>query len=263
MENNLENISLRAPKNEEEIDLIIKYWCEIFGDTRAFASDFYTWSGKENTLAAFSGEELLGAVNFPRVYFKKDGKVLSGGYIFGAFVRPEYRKKGVFSALMKGAETLMKDRGDDFSLVVPAGKELFSLYERFGYTTEVYNGFPYIAKREVLREYTPTDDIYVLWKVYSRAHDVFMKDMEFFNHTMRDAEENGKYFAVSKDGYIVYTPRHDDSVVVYDRMNGGAVLDGGKKYPRALLKMFDNGLDIGDMPVFNMLFEPCFEVLKI
>ena len=60
MENNLENISLRAPKNEEETDLIIKYWCEIFGDTRAFASDFYTWSGKENTLAAFSGEELLG-----------------------------------------------------------------------------------------------------------------------------------------------------------------------------------------------------------
>ena len=150
MEKNLENISLRAPKNEEETDLIIKYWCEIFGDTRAFASDFYTWSGKENTLAAFSGEELLGAVNFPRVYFKKDGKVLSGGYIFGAFVRPEYRNNGVFSSLMTSAETLMKDRGDDFSLVVPAGKELFSLYERFGYTTEVYNGFPYIAKREVL-----------------------------------------------------------------------------------------------------------------
>lgn len=253
-----ENIIIRFAKSET--NAIIDSWCEIFGDTRAFVSDFYIWSGKENTLAAFCGEKIVGAVNFPTVYYKARNDTLRGGYIFASFVNPEYRNRGIFSSLVSGAEAEMRKRAYDFSFVVPANDGLFQMYEKMGYTGKVYNGFPYTAKRDVLREYTPTDDIYVLWKIYSRGKNLFSKDIEFFNHTMRDMEESGKCFAVSKDGYIVYFPRHDGFITVFDRMEGGELLDGGKRFPRALFKTFtDKNIEA---PVFNMFFEPEFEVLE-
>ncbi len=259
MEKNFENILLRSPETEAEWQEIIKNQCEIFGDGKAFYDDFYIWAGKECTLAAYEGEKAVGAVCFPEITYTEKEKELKGGYVFAAWVAPEYRGKGIFSAIMNGAEEIMRSRGYDFAFVVPEEEKLFEVYEKMGYTVKAENGFPYSASREILREYNPTDDIYMLWKVYSRVHGMPAKDMEFFNHTMRVFEEEGKFFAISKRGYLVYSPRYDGTVTVYDRMEKGSLVCG-KSCVRGLLKPFSE--ETPEKICFNAFFEPDYETIE-
>ena len=260
MENIKEKLAIRFPETEAEWAKIIKNQCEIFGDSTAFYDDLYIWAGKKCTLAAFCGEKPVGAVSFPEITYPEKDKIYTGGYIFAAWVAPEYRGNGIFAELMAAAEGVMRERGYDFAFVVPAEERLFSLYEKIGYTAKVKNGFPYKAPREILREYNPTDDIYMLWKVYSRVHDMFAKDMEFFNHTLQVMEAEGKCFAISKRGYIVYAPCYDNTVTVYDRMENGSLV-GGKGAVRGLCKAFGTEKTF-ENSVFNMFFEPAYEILK-
>jgi hypothetical protein len=159
---------------------------------------------------------------------------------------------------MNGAEEIMRSRGYDFAFVVPAEEELFAPYKKLGYTVAAENGFPYSAPREILREYNPTDDIYMLWKVYSRVHGMPAKDMEFFNHTMRVFEEEGKFFAISKRGYIVYAPCYDGTVTVYDRMEKGSLVCGERKV-RGLMKLL--GEEKPQKICFNAFFEPTYKTI--
>lgn len=257
----LERVSVRLPENEAEIKELISKQSEIFGDKEEFYDDLYIEIGHKNTLAAFLDGKLVGGVNFPEIYFPTKDKTFAGGYIFAAWVAPEYRGNGVFARLMAEAENVMRERGYAFALVVPENAGLFPMYEKFGYSEKVKNGFPYVENREVLREYNPTDDVYMLWKVYSKTHDMFMKDMELFNHTLYDAEENGKYFAIAKNGYIVYSPRYDGNIVVWDRMERGTLLDSGKCEVRALCNVFAE--DFGNRELaFNMMFEPKYDIIN-
>ena len=261
MENILEKLDLRFPETEGEMRKVIEKQCGIFGDRYDFYDDLYVWSGNKSLLAAFCGEEAVGAVSFPEISYTTKGNTFKGGYIFAAWVSPEYRGMGIFSLLMDKAESLMLERGYSFAFVVPAEKALFPMYEKLGYTVEAENGFPYSASREILREYNPTDDIYMLWKVYSRIHDTIGKDMEFFNHAMRVMEEEGKCFAISKRGYVVYAPRYDNTITVYDRMENGSLRDGGKRTVRGLCKML-GGDKAFEKTTFNAFFEPTYEIFK-
>ncbi len=261
MENIKEKITIRFLETEAEWECIIKNQSEIFDDDIASYDDFYIWAGKKCTLAAFLEEKLIGAVNFPEISYPTKEKTYVGGYIFAAWVAPKFRGQGVFSAIMAEAEKVMLARGYAFALVVPAEDELFAMYEKLGYTAKVKNAFPYSAPREILREYNPTDDIYMLWKVYERVHDTYAKSMDFFNHTMQVAEGDGKCFAISKRGYIVYAPCYDNTVTVYDRMESGALLGSGKSAVRALCKNFC-GEKTFENTAFNMFFEPEYEKFK-
>ena len=258
MENILKTITLRAPETEAEWQEIIENQSEIFGDGKAFFDDFYIWAGKSCTLAAYCGEKAVGAVSFPEITYTENDATLTGGYIFAAWTSPEFRGNGIFTALMNGAEEIMRSRGYDFAFVVPAEEELFAPYKKLGYTVAAENGFPYSAPREILREYNPTDDIYMLWKVYSRVHGMPAKDMEFFNHTMRVFEEEGKFFAISKRGYIVYAPCYDGTVTVYDRMEKGSLVCGERKF-RGLMKLL--GEEKLQKICFNAFFEPTYKTI--
>jgi ribosomal protein S18 acetylase RimI-like enzyme len=258
MENILQNITFRAPETEAEWKEIIENQCGVFGDDTAFYDDLYIWAGRKCTLAAYLGEKAVGAVSFPSVTYTEKEKALTGGYIFAAWVAPEYRGNGIFTALMNGAEKIMRERGDAFAFVVPAEAGLFAAYEKLGYTVKAENGFPYSAPREILREYNPTDDIYMLWKVYSRVHGIPAKDMEFFNHTMQVFEAEGKLFAISKRGYLVYAPCYDNTVTVYDRMEKGSLVCGESE-ARGLMKRFCE--DAPEKLSFNAFFEPTYKTM--
>ena len=159
MENILEKITLRFPETEAELKEIIENQCAIFGDDAAFYDDLYIWAGKKCTLAAYAGGRAVGAVSFPEITYPEKEKTRVGGYIFAAWVAPEYRGNGIFARLMAEAENIMRARGYDFAFVVPAEEKLFATYEKMGYTVKAENGFPYADSREILREYNPTDDI--------------------------------------------------------------------------------------------------------
>lgn len=88
----------------------------------------------------------------------------------------------------------------------------------------------------------------------------FAKNMEFFNHTLQVMEAEGKCFAISKHGYVVYTPCYDNSVTVYDRMENGKLRESGKSAVRALCKSF--GVKKFENVSFNMFFEPTYPIFK-
>jgi GNAT superfamily N-acetyltransferase len=225
----------------------------------AFYDDLYVWAGKGCTLAAYLGGKAVGAVNFPEITYPEKENAPKGGYVFAAWVAPEYRGNGIFRALMQGAEEIMRARGYAFIFVVPEKAELFAAYEKMGYTVKAENGFPYSAPREILREYNPTDDIYMLWKVYSRVHGMPSKDMEFFNHTMRVFEEEGRFFAISKRGYVVYSPCWDGTVTVYDRMEKGRLVFGESRVCGLMKPLTD---EMPEKICFNAFFEPTYEIIK-
>lgn len=260
MNNIKEKAVFRLPETEAEFKELIKYQSEVFGKAEEFYDDLYIEIGHKNTVVAFIDGEIVGSVNFPEIYFPEKDKNHVGGYIFSAWVKEEYRESALWTLLLEKAEEMMAERGYEFILTIPESRDAFGMYESIGYTEKVKNGFPYIASREVLREYNPLDDVYMLWKVYSKTHDVFMKDMELFNHTLYYAEEHGKYFAIAKNGYIVYSPRYDDDIVVWDRMERGSFVDSGKREDKALCKILNEDIK-GKELMFNMMFEPEYDII--
>lgn len=260
MNNIKEKAVFRLPETEAEFKELIKYQSEVFGKAEEFYDDLYIEIGHKNTVVALIDGEIVGSVNFPEIYFPEKDKNHVGGYIFSAWVKEEYRESALWTLLLEKAEEMMAERGYEFILAIPESKDAFGMYESIGYTEKVKNGFPYIASREVLREYNPLDDVYMLWKVYSKTHDVFMKDMELFNHTLYYAEEHGKYFAIAKNGYIVYSPRYDGDIVVWDRMERGSFVDSGKREDRALCKILNEDIK-GKELMFNMMFEPEYDII--
>ncbi len=260
MNNIKEKAVFRLPETEAEFKELIKYQSEVFGKAEEFYDDLYIEIGHKNTVVSLIDGEIVGSVNFPEIYFPEKDKNHVGGYIFSAWVKEEYKESNLWTLLLEKAEEVMAECGYEFILAIPESKDAFGMYESIGYTEKVKNGFPYIASREVLREYNPLDDVYMLWKVYSKTHDVFMKDMELFNHTLYYAEEHGKYFAIAKNGYIVYSPRYDGDIVVWDRMERGSFVDSGMREDRALCKILNEDIK-GKELMFNMMFEPEYDII--
>lgn len=54
-------------------------------------------------------------------------------YLCGAATLPQYRKRGVMSALIQYALTDAKQRGDSYSVLLPANDGLYDFYARLGY----------------------------------------------------------------------------------------------------------------------------------
>jgi hypothetical protein len=85
------------------------------------------------------------------------------------------------------------------------------------------------------------------------------KDMEFFNHTMRVFEEEGRFFAISKRGYVVYSPCWDGTVTVYDRMEKGSLVFGESRVCGLMKPLTD---EMPEKICFNAFFEPTYEIIK-
>ncbi len=109
-----------------------KLWLSCFEDSRGAAELFF--ERNKNTYHAYAATA--------------DGKIVSalylidcklGGenahYLCGAATLPEYRKRGIMSALIEYSLNDAKSRGDCFSVLLPANAELYRFYSAHGYRT--------------------------------------------------------------------------------------------------------------------------------
>ena len=62
-----------------------------------------------------------------------NGKFIQGHYIYGACTLPEYRHRGLMHKLICYTSAQRKDRGDCFSVLLPANDSLYSFYATMGY----------------------------------------------------------------------------------------------------------------------------------
>ncbi len=115
---------------------LIDIWCECFGDPPAVPTEFYNTVNCDILVAEEEGRA-VGAVNILPV---KLGEY-TGGYIYAAGVKNEFRGRGIFNELLKAADSFLKEKGAVFVCLVPGDESLAVTYTRRGYTekTERYD----------------------------------------------------------------------------------------------------------------------------
>lgn len=87
----------------------------------------------ENCLVYRVGNKTASVVYLlPVKVASKDGP-LQAHYIYAAATLPQYRGRGFMAALLAGAALVGAKRGDQYSVVLPATKELYPLYQKSDY----------------------------------------------------------------------------------------------------------------------------------
>lgn len=118
-----------APKREQILELR-KLWKEAFKDSDAFLDGFF-----ENV---FSFERCRCVIDEGKVvaslyWFDCEYEKRKAAYLYAIATLETYRGRGLCSALMRDTHEHLRERGYSFAMLVPASKELFSFYEKFGY----------------------------------------------------------------------------------------------------------------------------------
>ena len=80
------------------------------------------------------GDEIAAAVYLLPASVLAGGGTLQAHYIFAAATLPRFRSRGYMSSLLAYAAIAGADRGDRFSVVLPAGEGLYRFYGKLGYT---------------------------------------------------------------------------------------------------------------------------------
>ena len=116
--------------SRSDIPALTQLWIECFEEKREAAELFFerNMSYTHGCLAQ-DGGKIIAAVYLI-------SRTLCGGqahYLCGAATLPQYRGRGVMSSLMRFALRGAAERGDLWSVLLPAGEGLYGFYKRFGY----------------------------------------------------------------------------------------------------------------------------------
>lgn len=108
-----------------------RLWIEAFGDDESFVDAFLVArrSYGVTTMLSGDGQELQGMLHL--VPLRTDTG-LTAAYIYGVATAPQYRRRGIASALVRRAAEYAS-RHFDAAILIPAGDGLKRFYGRFGF----------------------------------------------------------------------------------------------------------------------------------
>ena len=146
----MENMSEFTQRKLDMIEL----WKETFHDSDRYINlVFNAYYSLDNTFVRYEGEKLVAAllgVCYTFLSFDKQGcrKYLKGLYLCGLATRPEWRKKGIMTQLIKEAEKKAEENGYDMTFLIPADANLREYYNKKGYYTSSFRKL-YIIERPI------------------------------------------------------------------------------------------------------------------
>ena len=117
--------------SQEQISQLRALWQEAFGDKEAFLEQFYTQGFAPDRCRCITEEEEVVAALY---WFDCSYCNQPLAYLYGVATSKKYRKKGYCRALVENTHTHLKYLGYAGAVLVPATEELFSLYEKMGYS---------------------------------------------------------------------------------------------------------------------------------
>lgn len=118
-----------------DIPKLSALWQEAFGDTNEFIYKFFktVYHDKRCCIEEENGQ-ILSALYVLDCY-SGDKKL---AYLYAVATKKEHRGKGACRRLIEDTHEYLKANGYDGAILVPGNEELFSLYEKLGYTLATY-----------------------------------------------------------------------------------------------------------------------------
>lgn len=114
---------------------IIELWRQCFNDSEAFIQLFFDKVYKEeNALTIEEDGKIVSALQMLPYTMNYYGTEISVSYIYGACTAPNARNKGWMRKLLHKAFEVMKQRGVELTVLIPAEPWLFGYYSKQGYT---------------------------------------------------------------------------------------------------------------------------------
>jgi len=164
-------------------------------------------------------------LNWKRLRFTTPKQAFAGAYIYGVGTLPEYRGRGISTALMQKADEILRQEGVALSCLIPAEESLFGFYANRGYHMQ----FSYKAVR-VYREDIPRPSgqgvlrVAALEDLHAQRAAAFGSrallgawDAPYLRYTGMECRFYGgevlRFFSGDNQGYAVCYPRGNSILV--------------------------------------------------
>lgn len=110
-------------------------WKESFGDSSRYISYFFNnLFLPENCMVFHDSGRIVSMLHMLPAWIQDEDRLVQSHYIYAAATRSEYRSRGYMGSLLRAALEEGKQRGDQYSFLLPANRGLYHFYSGFGYT---------------------------------------------------------------------------------------------------------------------------------
>ena len=216
--NNGISITAAADKNRESIK---ELWKTVFGDSDEYISLFLEKRfDPSQCVAALYGEKVIAMLFLLPFTLRQPDAEYQGRYIYAVATHPDFRGRGISTALLDFAHKKAVSEGAALSALVPASDSLFDYYRLRGFETEFY-------KREVtlipqqnsdaeLTEANLSDMIALRRSCFAKSSAFVDWDGKALSHQQAENSFLGGdtlYFSAPQEGYALCLPT-DDGVFI-------------------------------------------------
>jgi GNAT superfamily N-acetyltransferase len=194
-------------------------WSACFHDSIPYINQFFSQRYKpENTLVHRENGRAVAMLTLLPVTVVTPRGTLPARYVYAVGTLPEYRGRGISSALARQADSYMQAEGCALALVVPATDSLFAFYAQQGFSTAFYRRRVTWPVAEIGGEATaavsPLRDIprfYALREQHFGHSGFFVRwDEDALRYALHECRLSGgdiyRFSGAGTEGYIVAEP---------------------------------------------------------
>ncbi len=193
-----------------DIPALKDIWAKIFGDTPSYIDLFFADKFSPSSCLVYKEKEkIVSMIHFPQYKIKFYNSTLTAGYICGAATLPSHRSKGIMAKLIAAACDRMRDRGDAFAVLIPAGDRLFRFYENFGFATVFYLTRAEFSQKDITGESlplypteNPTEIMKIYKKIISSKDIALLQTADTYKAVMEENKSEGGKAYISKDALL-------------------------------------------------------------